>query len=120
MFRLNLCCSDSLRGRALLLLEHVVEPAHPGPPAGDVAESRREQRRPRVGRLAHSDAAEAEAPAHAYLSRGVGLAAAKRGVGLAAAKREPGSWAPSLTIQYGLLDGGIATPGSGPEPKTLV
>ena len=111
MFRLNLCCSDSLRGRALLLLEHVVEPAHPGPPAGDVAESRREQRRPRVGRLAHSDAAEAEAPAHAYLSRGVGLAAAKR---------EPGSWAPSLTIQYGLLDGGIATPGSGPEPKSLV
>ena len=38
----------------------------------------------------------------------------------AARRARPECGAPSLTIQYGLQDGGIATPGSGPEPKSLV
>ena len=38
----------------------------------------------------------------------------------AARRARPECGAPSLTIHNGLQDGGIATPGSGPEPKSLV
>ena len=38
----------------------------------------------------------------------------------AARRARPECGAPSLTIHNGLQDGGIATPGSGPEPKLLV
>ena len=53
-------CLGSLGGRRLLLLERVHGPAQDGRVVGHADESR--MGRARVGRLAHPDAAEAEAP----------------------------------------------------------